>query len=136
MMAGMRVAIPQFESRVSPHFDFASKILIATIEGGNVVRKELYSLIDLNILRRSTFLQKQGVALVICGGISNFSARLLVGNRIQVFAMVAGDAEQVLNQFVRGTLQSMMTHAFQAQGNFSHTGRRGRCRGRGKIPHQ
>ncbi len=130
----MKVAIPQFESRVSPHFDFASKVLIATVDGGKVVNRELYSLIDLNVLRRGTFLQKQGVAVVICGGISNFSARLLLGNGIQVLAMVAGDAEQVLAQFVRGTLHSATTPSFQPQSNFRHQVRRGRCRGRGKNP--
>jgi predicted Fe-Mo cluster-binding NifX family protein len=130
----MKVAIPQFDNRVSPHFDCASKVLIATVEEGKVVNRELYSLIDLNVLRRSTFFQKQGVGVVICGGISNFSARLLAGNGIQVVAMVAGDAEQVLDQFLSGTLQSTTTPAeFQPHKNFRLPGRRGRCRKRGKI---
>jgi predicted Fe-Mo cluster-binding NifX family protein len=126
----MKVAMPQFDKRVSPHFDCASKVLIATVEAGKVVNRELYSLRDLNNLRRSTFLQKQGVEWVICGGISNFSARLLWGNGIKVIAMVAGDAEQVLDQFVSGTLYSSADPAFQPQKNFRHPGRRGRCRGR------
>lgn len=126
----MKVAIPRFDNRVSPHFDCASKVLIATVEGGKVVNRELYSLRDLNVLRRSTFLQKQGVEWVICGGISNFSTRLLWGNGIQVLAMVAGDAEQVLDQFVSGTLHSSADPAFQPHNNFRHPGRRGRCRGR------
>ena len=128
----MKVAIPQFDNRVSPHFDCASKILIATVEAGKVVSRELYSLIDLNVLRRSTFLQKQGVEAVICGAISNFSVRLLLRNGIQVYAMIAGDAEQVLDQFVSGTLHSSADPVFQPQNNFRHPGRMGRCRGRRK----
>jgi len=132
----MKVAIPQFESRVSPHFDFASKVLIATVEGEKVVNRELYSLIDLNVLRRSTFLQKQGVAVVICGGISNFSARLILRNGIRICAMVAGDAEQALEQFLNGSLHAANTPMLPVSGNVKHPGRRGQCRGRRKIFNQ
>jgi predicted Fe-Mo cluster-binding NifX family protein len=129
----MKVAIPQFNSRVSPHFDFASKVLIATVEDGKVAHRESYSLIDLNALRRSTFLQKQGVEIVICGGISDFLVRLLLGNGIKVFAMVAGEAEQVLDQFLSGKLNVASIPTLQVPGNNRHLGRRGRCRGRKNL---
>ncbi len=128
----MKIAIPRFDNRVSPHFDVASKILIATVEDGKVTSRELYSLIDLNVLRRSTFLQKQGVEAVICGGISNFSVRLLLRNGIQVYALVAGDAEQVLEQFLNGSLNAAPIPMFPVPGNAMRPGRRGRCRGRRK----
>jgi predicted Fe-Mo cluster-binding NifX family protein len=128
----MKVAIPQFESRVSPHFDFASKVLIATVEDGKAIKKELHSLIDLNALRRSAFLQKQGVEVVICGGISNFSVRLLWGNGIKVVAMIAGEAEQVLDQFLRGKLNIVTTPIPNLPDTGRRPGRRGHCRGRGK----
>jgi len=76
----MKVAIPMFNSRVSPRFDFASKVLVATIEGGIVIERQEHSLADLNPIRRSALLNVLGINLMICGGISGFSERLLIGN--------------------------------------------------------
>ena len=54
----MKVAIPMFNSRVSPRFDFAPKVLIAKVENGKVVDREHHSLINLNTIRRGTLLRK------------------------------------------------------------------------------
>ena len=99
----MKIAIPMFNSRVSPRFDFAPKVLIAKVENGKVVEREHYSLNSLNTIRRGTLLREQGVTVLICGGISNFSVRLLSDNGIKVIPMVAGEIEDVLEQFVDGT---------------------------------
>ena len=125
----MKVAIPTFNSRVSPRFDFAAKVLIATIENGTVVDREYFSLTNLNTIRRSSLLREQGVAVVICGGISNFSVRLLSENGIKVIPMVAGELEDVLEQFAIGHLvTSPMSFAQKEKGD-RYGLRKGRCRG-------
>ena len=126
----MKVAIPIFNSRVSPRFDFAQKVLIAMIESGKVVGRHEYSLTTLNPIRRSSLLIEQGVNVLICGGISEFSARLLMGNGIEVIPMVIGEVEEVLNLFIDGNLHSVIIPIIPRVGYGYHRGRRGR-RGRG-----
>jgi predicted Fe-Mo cluster-binding NifX family protein len=128
----VKIAIPMFNSRVSPRFDFASKMLVATVEGGKVVDRENYSLINLNPIRRSALLSELGVNVLICGGISDFSVRLLMGNGIEVIPMVAGEVEDVLNLFINDNLNSAIIPMVSGRGYAHHPGRRGRCRGKGR----
>lgn len=126
----MKVAIPMFNSRVSPRFDFASKLLVATIDSGKVLDRKEFPLANLNPIRRSSLLIEQGVNVLICGGISDFSVRLLMGNGIEVIPMVIGEVEEVLNLFIDGNLHSAIIPIIPRMGYGYHRGRRGR-RGRG-----
>ena len=129
----MKVAIPKFNSRVSPRFEFAAKVLIATVDGGKIMNREEYSLINLNPMRRSALLREQGVNVMICGGISVFFVRLLMGNGIEVIPMVSGEAEEVLNHFINGNLGVATTPISPMRRTGMHRGRRGICRGRKKT---
>lgn len=102
----MKVAIPMFNSRVSPRFDFAAKMLIATIESGTVSERQEYALTNLHPIRRSSLLCELGVTVLICGGISSFCHRLIINNRIRVIPMIQGEIEDVLNHFMNGRLIS------------------------------
>ena len=129
----MKISIPLFDSRVSPRFDLASKLLVATIDKGKVVEREIYALHDLNPIRRSSLLCELGVNVLICGGIHNFSQRLILGNGIDVIPMVQGEVEEVLTLFINGDLNSSIMPIVKGKRNRSHGGRRGRCRGKRNI---
>ena len=92
----MKVAIPIFNGRVSPRFDFALKVLVATVEKEEVTGRDTYSLLNLNPIRRNSLLRELGVDVLICGGISDFSIRYLLDLGVEVVAMVSGEAEEVL----------------------------------------
>ena len=128
----MKIAIPMFNSRVSPRFDFASKMLVATVEGTKVVDRENYSLINLNPIRRSSLLYELGVNVLICGGINNFSQRLITGNGIDVIPMVQGEVEEVLNLFINGKLHASIMPIIPGRRNMRHSGKRGKFRGKRK----
>ena len=125
----MKVAIPTFNSRVSPRFDFAAKVLIATIENGKIVDREHFSLTNLNTIRRSSLLREQEVVVVICGGISNFSVRLLSENGIEVIPLISGELEDVLEQFARGHLVASPMSFPQPGKGGRYGSRKGKCRG-------
>ncbi len=129
----MKVAIPMFNSRVSPSFDFASNVLVATVNSGKVLDKEKYSLINLNPIRRSALLREQGVTVLICGGISNFTGRLLMSNGIEVIPMVSGEADEVLNHFIKGNLDVKKAPITPAKETGRYSERRGRYRRRGSV---
>ena len=122
----MKIAIPMFNTRVSPRFDFASKILVATVDGRQVVDRETYSLINLNPIRRSSLLSDLGVNTIICGGISSFSQRLISANAIEVIPMVQGEAEEVLDLFIKGNLTSAMIPVEQGKKIKNHHRKRGK----------
>lgn len=102
----MKIAIPMFNSRVSPRFDCAAKILIATIESGKVSERQEYALANLHPIRRSSLLCELGVTVLICGGISSFCHRFILNNKIRVIPMIQGEIEDVLNDFMKGRLIS------------------------------
>ena len=115
----MKVAIPMFNSRVSPRFDFAAKILITTIESGKISERQEYALTNLHQIRRSSLLCELRVKVLICGGISSFCHRLIIDNGIRVIPMIQGEIEEVLNRFISGNLISSRAH--------NMPGKRNRC---------
>ena len=130
----LKVAIPMFDSRVSPRFDLASKLLIVIIENGKVVNRKELSLTNIHPIRRTTLLCELGIKVLICGGISSFSERLLIGNGIDVIPMVQGDVEEALKLFISGNLDSAIIPIISGRGYRYHRGRRRRCKGRGFMP--
>ena len=128
----MKIAIPMFNSRVSPRFDFASKMLVATVNKGQAVEREIYSLNNLNPIRRSSLLCELGINVLICGGIHNFSQRLIIGNGINVIPMVQGEVDEVLDLFIKGNLSSSAASTIPGKRFRRNSRRRGRCRGKGK----
>jgi predicted Fe-Mo cluster-binding NifX family protein len=120
---GMKIAIPMFTNRVSPRFDFASKVLIAAVADRQVLERQEFSLIHLNPIRRNSLLCELGVNVLICGGISTFTRRLAVGNGIDVIPMVQGEIEEVLNLFMGGDLSSAIIPISSGKG-YRHQGKR------------
>jgi predicted Fe-Mo cluster-binding NifX family protein len=111
----VKIAIPMFNTRVSPRFDCASKILVATLDSGQVVDKETYSLVNLNPIRRSSLLSDLGVNIILCGGISSFSQRLINANAIEIIPMVQGEIEEVIDLFIKGNLRSAIIPVVQGK---------------------
>jgi len=122
----VKVGIPMFNSRVSPRFEFAPKVLVATVDDGRVVDRGEYSLNNFTPMRRNALLKEQGVDVLICGGISEFFVRLLMSNGIEVIPMVSGEAEEVLHLFINGNLDLVTTPIPLVRRFGRHRGRRGR----------
>lgn len=102
----MKVAIPLFNSRVSPRFDFAAKLLVVTIAEGEITDRQEFSLLNLNPLKRTSLLCELKVQLMLCGGISRFAERFIRAHGIEVVPLVQGEVDEVLTLFVNGNLSS------------------------------
>jgi predicted Fe-Mo cluster-binding NifX family protein len=124
---GMKIAIPMFTTRVSPRFDFASKILIAVIVDRKVIERQEFSLINLNPIRRNSLLCELGVNVLICGGISTFAQRLAIGNGIDVIPMVQGEIEEVLNLFMRDNISNAIIPISSGKGYRHYAKRKAGC---------
>lgn len=100
----MKIAIPLFYNRVSPRFDFAPTLLVATIEKNQIVEKREIRLKNYTFSQRSALLRDLGITTLICGGVQGFLTRSLGNQNVQVIAPVAGEVSEVLQRFLEGTL--------------------------------
>jgi len=101
----MKVAIPLFGSRVSPRFDCAPDILLATVEGDKVIAREKFSAQKWHPLQLINQLFQWGAQVVICGAIDGFSSRFLSQRGLRAIPWVTGEAEEALKLFMEGRLE-------------------------------
>ena len=101
----MKIALPIFENRISPRFDFSPEVWIIQVEKGEVLKEEKFSTINLNPLQRLDQIASNGVNKVICGGIDDFSRNQLGSKGIAVVQDVMGEADIVFDLFMRGRLR-------------------------------
>ncbi|MDH7499986.1 MAG: NifB/NifX family molybdenum-iron cluster-binding protein, partial [candidate division NC10 bacterium] len=104
----MRIAIPLFHSRVSPHFAYAPEILLATQGKENHWAREKISCAHMAPLQKVGLLSQVGVNVLICGGINGEFLHYLECQGIQVIAGVMGEAEEALKCFAGGRLSPGM----------------------------
>ena len=97
----MVVAIPLFGSEVAPRFDCAKEIQFFHVEGSRISHIQTVEMKEDNPLHRASLLRDLKVNKLICGGIDDFSMRLLKGLGISVFPWLAGDAQKILEKFLR-----------------------------------
>jgi predicted Fe-Mo cluster-binding NifX family protein len=102
----MKIAIPIFENRISPRFDFSPEMWIVEVDRGEVVGQDKLSTANLNLPQRLEKVTLNGVDKLICGGIDPFSRDQLGSRGIDIVQDVIGDAETAIGLFLRGRLQS------------------------------
>ena len=90
----MIIAVPFFKSRVSPVFDVAHLCLIARCCKGSISERREVRLEGMTPRFRVAFFEKEGVALLICGGITETTRLRLERAGIRVMAGIAGDVAQ------------------------------------------
>jgi predicted Fe-Mo cluster-binding NifX family protein len=119
---GMNVAIPKWQSRVSPVFDVAGELLLAQTRGRGVLARRALRLEDQDPTGRAEALKQAGVDVLICGAISWPMERAVAEAGIEVISQTCGDVECVLAAYLDGRL---------GQGAFLMPGCCGRRRRRG-----
>jgi predicted Fe-Mo cluster-binding NifX family protein len=100
----MRIAIPHWQSRVSPVFDAAASVLLFDIEDGAERQREERQLTRTDPLARAGEFLKLGADVLICGAISAPLEAALVSADVQVIGFVCGPVEEVLGAYLSGEL--------------------------------
>ena len=104
----MRVAIPVFEERISPRFDFAPEFGLYDIEGQKITGSREISCEGWGDIERVSKLKGFGVDTIICGGLPGYLQHILTNSGINVIPWIAGDVNDALSLFLRGQLNSGM----------------------------
>ncbi|NOZ20163.1 MAG: hypothetical protein GXP25_03640 [Planctomycetes bacterium] len=100
-----RIAIPVHNSRVSPVFDVARRVvLVDTSDGEEDGRSEW----DIDLAwpcRRAAWLLHKGVDVLICAAISAPLAGMVRSQGTRLYASVVGEIDDVIGAYLSGNLQ-------------------------------
>ena len=98
----MKIAVTAWEDRVSPVFDSAKILLVARVEGEQIVSRS-YEPVDMrHVHEAAESMQQKEIKTVICGAVCEESIMVLENHGIELFPFIAGEIETILDRFVKG----------------------------------
>jgi predicted Fe-Mo cluster-binding NifX family protein len=100
------LAIPIFESRISPVFDYSTKALIIDLEKGKEIGRSEIDLAGLTPQVRVERLKGAGVNALVCASISMPLQRMLIVAGLDVISGIVGVVDEVLKAYQAGHLES------------------------------
>jgi predicted Fe-Mo cluster-binding NifX family protein len=135
----MRVAIPEWEGRVSPVFDTASRVLLLQIEDGREAERREAQFLGMPPPLRVQRLVDLKVEVLICGAISRPLSAMCISAGISIIPWVSGPTVDVVKAFLAGalpnpdyTMPGCCGRRIRARRGGGAGRGRGRGRGRGK----
>ena len=101
----MKIAITYEKNMVFQHFGKCPCFLIVNIEDNKVVSK--FEKLSGNTGHGALggMLKNLGVELLICGGIGGGAKDILAANNIKIISGISGNVDDVLNDYLNGTLK-------------------------------
>jgi len=100
----MRIAVPDWQGRVSPVFDVAEQVLLVDLDGRMESGRRTEPLGSTAVHARARRLKELGVEVIVCGAISWQLEAFLGGSGIRVIPLVCGAVEEIVRAFREGTL--------------------------------
>lgn len=104
----MKIAIPNNNKEVNQHFGRSTSFIVASIDDKKVLGIEEISTTQLMHQHEglANLLTSRGVKLAVVGGIGAGALSALENEGIEVIKGASGNYEDVLNQYINGTLVS------------------------------
>jgi len=100
----MIIAIPVFNTRLSPLFDTAGNILLINWDGEKELKRELISATHLDSLRKFKRLKELNTDVLLCGAISSDVMEYFISSNIKIIAFLCGEFEEILTSFKKGDI--------------------------------
>jgi predicted Fe-Mo cluster-binding NifX family protein len=100
----MRIAIPQWQGRISPVFDVAVNFLLIDVQGDHEIRREEKRLPGMDSLARIAQFLTYGADILICGAISAPVEVRLTASGVRVIGFTCGMVNEVLAAYLSGEL--------------------------------
>ena len=89
----MKIAVTYADGQVYQHFGHAAQFKLYTIESGMILDTAVVDATASGHSAMVSYLQRQGVNTVICGGIGGGAVSALAGAGIRLFAGATGSAD-------------------------------------------
>lgn len=125
----MKVAIPQWNGRVSPVLDVAGSLVLVDVADGRELRRGEAALTASDPLKRARQVAQLGAEVVICGAVSSPLAAALASTGVRAIPFICGRVDEVLAAFMNGQLTN---GAFLMPGCCGRRRRSRHRRGRGR----
>jgi predicted Fe-Mo cluster-binding NifX family protein len=100
----MKVAVPEWQGRISPVFDVAARLVVAEVEDGTVKERQQVRLMPGEYEGRAKRLAELGIGVLICGALSWPLEMALAREGVEVISQRCGDVEAALDAFAAGAL--------------------------------
>ena len=100
----MRIAVPVFQGRVAPVFDWCESLAVVEAGSDGEAAREEVSLRGVSASGRADRLVELRIETLLCGGISAPMTDLVEARGIRVVPWAAGPVEEVIGAFQQGTL--------------------------------
>lgn len=100
----MRIAIPNWQGRISPVFDVARDLLLVDARNGEEISRREVAVQTSNLTARAKRVAELGPDLLICGAVSWPLEVMLNSAGVKVIQQVCGPVEEVLRAFLSGQL--------------------------------
>jgi len=98
----MRVAIGNFQERVSPRLELTKDFYVFTVLNNNIVSKERFSPKDVPFTLLPDFLSDLEVDLVLCGSLPLQLLYLFKRRGIEVIWGAIGDIDEAISSLLKG----------------------------------
>lgn len=102
----MKIAIPVFQTKISPRFDSTQDFILLQIEQSNVMKREKLPTKGWPLSAKINQLVDLGVDTLICGGIDLESMQQLKYKGIKVYSWITGEVEDAVTRFLNQGLES------------------------------
>ncbi len=126
----MKIAIPVFNTRISPVFDWCKELIIIDDIYAQVKDMQTVAIANLSALERIDYLYVNGIKLLVCGAISQQLFTVAKTKGIRVISGISGQVKEIVTAVSSGKLD---------QNHFAMPGckraRRGRGHGQGRHGH-
>ncbi len=103
----MRVAVTYDNGNVFGHFGRTEEFKVYDIEDGKVVNAQILGTNGEGCGALAGILNIADVDVLICGGIGGGAVRALSEAGIQLYAGASGNTDDVVNEFISGTLAAV-----------------------------
>ena len=100
----MKIAVAYNAGQVYGHFGEAKQFEIYTIEGANIVKRELNGTNGKSHIELVGLLVDWNINVLLVGGIGSHAINILNSKNIQVFPGVKGDSEAAVIAYLNGEL--------------------------------
>jgi len=107
-LSSIKIAVPVFENRISPRFDFALGFGLYDVEDERITSSREISCEGWSDVERVARLKGFAVDVLICGGLPGYLQNILMNSGIKVIPWIAGNVSDALSLFLRGQLISGM----------------------------
>jgi len=99
------LGVPLYGSDVAPRFCSAERFMIAELDGDRVCRVRQLTILEESWSERLEILSAAGVRVLLCGGFNRSFLPVAEGFGIRVITGLAGEAEQLIDAYLRDELE-------------------------------